>query len=305
MTTATRSNLGLDEGDVLAGPLPDGRFGAVHVIAVVQNGQRRGRDCATLVCTRYIGAGPAAIDEPTLRSVLRRHRFMYRDDPAITITDRPPPSAFVRVGNFPPTDEERAIDPQGRNGAHWQLVTDVYLEWRWEHDREALTREVNASRQSTARSGPGQRRMHARNSELTEDDFWALIASLALEAGDGQAVVRPLADALARRSPQAIQDFEQLLTHKLFLLDGRAFAAHAGPEGRSDDGFLYARCHVVARGREFYEDVLAHPERFPSGVDFEALLYVASDAYLARTGDELDGATQYSYETGSNIDGWR
>jgi hypothetical protein len=308
MTATKKVGLGVYPGDVYTAPLPDGRFGAVRVIEVMKDGRRRGRDSATLVCTRYIGAQAPAIDDPALRKVLRRNRFRFRDAPAVMITDKPPPSDFVRVGNFAPTSEERAIDPMGTCGSDWQIIRDVLLEWRWEHDREALEQEVRslAAARDEPKSPPGPREP-TPGSKLTETGFWTMIGTLA----DGELVdaelveIARLVNALARRSTADIREFHELLAHKLYLLDARRFAEHAGAAGGSDDLFLYARCYVVARGRAFYEDVLAHPDHFPADVDLEALLSVAPDAFVARTDEDLDEGTHYSYETGSNVEGWR
>jgi hypothetical protein len=72
------------------------------------------------------------------------------------------------------------------------------------------------------------------------------------------------------------------------------------------DGFLYARCLVVANGREFYDAVHSDPTTMPKDADFEAILMLAADAYDRKTGlvwDELD-ETDVSYETFSNEAGW-
>ena len=68
---------------------------------------------------------------------------------------------------------------------------------------------------------------------------------------------------------------------------------------------LYARCCVVANGRDFYESVLSDPAEFPNDTDFEALLELASAAHELKFGkvpDPFD--TPVSYETFSNQAGW-
>jgi hypothetical protein len=110
-----------------------------------------------------------------------------------------------------------------------------------------------------------------------------------------------------------IGSFQEILAQKLYDLDGRAWARESGPEiwlGEPDqlsvDAFLYARCAVVARGRDIYSGVRADPTRMPKDAEFESLLYVASTAYERKTGlewDDLDD-TEMSYETFSNEAGW-
>lgn len=309
MAKATKTGLGVREGDVFAGRVEDGRFGAVHVLCVTKDGIRRGKDSATIVCTRYLGEHPPSIDEPTLRTILRRNRFAYRDEPSVVLVDGPPPEGFVHVGNFPPTKEERALDPEGAYGDDWELVRDVWLEWRWEHDRPAFEAEIAGKRAPRSAPVPTKAeapRARTRGSKLREPDFWALIAKLdagALAAMEG-ADPSPLAKALAKKSAADITEFGELLAEALHRLDARRYAQHAGAAGDSSDGFLYARCYVVARGKSYYDDVLAHPERFPADADFEDLLSVVPDAYLEKTGDDYEGETHRSYETGSNREGW-
>ena len=107
--------------------------------------------------------------------------------------------------------------------------------------------------------------------------------------------------------PRALEGFEEVLAGKLFALDGRRYADEAGDSGASADGFLYSRCFVVARGKDFYEAVLADPTQMPKSIDdwCEALLSAASETYERATGAKWSFTTSLSYETGSNDALWR
>lgn len=143
-------------------------------------------------------------------------------------------------------------------------------------------------------------------------DFWKLVALIDVEALDegreGDAV-EPLQAALHMMSESELFGFEEALSQMLYAIDGEAFADNAGDSGGSDDGFLYARCFVVAKGREFYEAVKADPARMPKSIEqwCEPLLYLHRAAWAEQTGnDQSDwpfGAT-VSYESGSNADLW-
>ena len=112
---------------------------------------------------------------------------------------------------------------------------------------------------------------------------------------------------VAKLSRPELEAFEELLAQKLHALDGHPFARGADTAvSMGADGFLYARCFVVAQGREEYERVLRDPSRMPSSIDdwFEPILYAASQAFEASTGDEWDYVPSVSYETGSNAEGW-
>ncbi|MER6503067.1 DUF4240 domain-containing protein [Streptomyces sp. NPDC001455] len=150
---------------------------------------------------------------------------------------------------------------------------------------------------------------------MDEAHFWALIASFDWErTGDDDAVLAPASRGLQGLPPQEIVAFEDLLAAKLYALDTREHArwcyrGEADPDNGDDyisaDDFLYARCVVVANGREFYEGVLADPSRFPTGMEFESLLYLACNAYEARTGAPHDQLTSVSWESFSNTAGWQ
>ena len=145
--------------------------------------------------------------------------------------------------------------------------------------------------------------------------FWELVSALDWkhEDDDGN-VVEPVVKALAAMPDAEIAAFQNTLTAKLFALDGRVWARESGdsiwwgePDFLSSDAFLYARCVVVANGREFYDTVLSDPTQMPKDMEFESLLYVAPKAYERKTGtsgDAVRDLTDLSYETGSNPEGW-
>jgi len=148
---------------------------------------------------------------------------------------------------------------------------------------------------------------------MGEQDFWSIIDLLDWdEEGDDDAVLQPAIEALSKRSVAEIQAFEDILSRKLHALDTKAHARNIGADAYvsedkffSADAFLYARCVVVANGRELYETVLADPAKFPQDLEFEALLNLACAAYELKTGEECQGfETSVSYETFSNRAGW-
>ena len=148
---------------------------------------------------------------------------------------------------------------------------------------------------------------------MDDATFWGLIDRFDWSKEEDDDIIEPAVMALALLPDSQIADFQQILARKLYALDGRAWARESGeliwfgePDRVAVDGFLYARCLVVANGREFYEAVLADPTTMPKDADFEAILMLAADAYDRKTGltwDELD-ETDVSYETFSNEAGW-
>jgi hypothetical protein len=150
---------------------------------------------------------------------------------------------------------------------------------------------------------------------VDEPTFWSIIELFDWDkTGDDDAVLLPALTALIEFAPSEISEFHEMLAAKLFGLDTReharwCFRGETDPDDGdahiSSDMFLYNRCVVVANGRAFYERVLADPTKFPAELEFESLLYLGRHAYKLKTGVEWDGFTRLSYESFSNVDGWR
>ena len=148
--------------------------------------------------------------------------------------------------------------------------------------------------------------------QMTDFEFWELIALidvLALDDAREEEAVHPLHAALRLESESQLFAFEETLSRKLHSIDGEEFAKNAGDSGSSDDGFLYARCYVVAKGRDFYEAVKSDPTRMPNSIDqwCEALLYPHRAAWAERTANEQSAwpfEASVSDESGSNPDLW-
>jgi len=147
---------------------------------------------------------------------------------------------------------------------------------------------------------------------MNETEFWKLISFIdivALDEGDEDAAVKPLKQALIGKSESELFEFEEQLSRQLYTIDGEVFAKNAGESGGSDDGFLYARCYVVAKGLEFYETVKADPTKMPKSIQqwCEALLYPQREVWaelMKSDPSEWPFSASVSYETASNPDLW-
>jgi hypothetical protein len=147
---------------------------------------------------------------------------------------------------------------------------------------------------------------------MIEDEFWLITANInqkALLAGDEDAAISPLRKRLSLLTKEEIQSYEEILSNLLYQIDGEEFANNAGEAGNSGDGFLYCRCYVVARGKTFYEKVLASHSAIPISLEqwFEPILSVAAESWAIATGcnpDDWEYCASVSYETGSNISLW-
>jgi hypothetical protein len=148
---------------------------------------------------------------------------------------------------------------------------------------------------------------------MSEAEFWTLISKIdvnALDMGDGNAAVRPVQMALCRlKNESELASFEEMLAQKLYALDGEIYAKIAGESGGSDDGFLYIRLYVVARGKNYYEAVLADPTKMPRSINqwCEPLLGPHKCAWARLKGQDVSDwpfSPSVSYESGSNGDLW-
>jgi hypothetical protein len=143
---------------------------------------------------------------------------------------------------------------------------------------------------------------------MADDEFWQLIDLL--EGRTDEDALARLTEALHARGRRSAVAFQERLARVLYDLDREELAdqpvryaddpADQDPLPLSDDGFLYLRAGIVARGRETYQAVLADPAVLASGTwdECEDLLYVAEEV----TGDDIE--TKVSYETGSNERHW-
>jgi len=294
----------VNAGDVFTAKLADGRYTAVRVL--------RTRGKSSLVSTSpYLKRKPPSLSDPLLRKTMIQRRFFYKGERARVWLEGTPPKNFQLVGNIPLSKAE-AKARCDVFGSKWDKSTgnEALLEWRWLHDRQAFRLEALKEQQEEKRlsaRAPKPKKM------MDLHAFWSIIDLLDWKnQGDDDAVLAPAIQALAARATTDIRRFEERLAFLLYRLDTSAHARNLressvipGQDYISADGFLYARCAVVASGRKCYESILKNPKKMPQDTEFEALLSLASEAYESRTGDGFDYTTGCDYESFSNAAGWK
>jgi hypothetical protein len=143
---------------------------------------------------------------------------------------------------------------------------------------------------------------------FSEEDFWSIIEEIDWSKKGSENKLKPAVKMLAKMPVSSIYIFADKLSTKLYHLDTRAHAnAYAAKDPEhfiSADDFLYARCAVVAEGKEYYEKVLNDPSQMPDEIVFEHLLYLADDAFELKMGVPFNYMPTHSYETQSNKAGW-
>ena len=147
---------------------------------------------------------------------------------------------------------------------------------------------------------------------MTNDEFWKSISLIDIEAldeGDEETAVEALSESISSNTEEEINQFYEILSQYLYKLDGKVWCDESGESSNSSDGFLYARCYVVAKGRDYYESVLNDPRLMPKSCEqwAESLIYVAGQAWGEVTGndeEDYEFEPSVSYETGSNDNQW-
>jgi hypothetical protein len=149
------------------------------------------------------------------------------------------------------------------------------------------------------------------NTILNEEYFWDLIDLIDWNQETDSKILSPLLDRMVSLSSENICQFKEILSEKLFRLDTKEHARFIGDcsykektSSFSPDIFLFTRALVVAKGKDFYTRVLLNPKLMPKNSDFEAILYLPSDAYKIKTGKEMNYVPKYIPETFSNSKGW-
>ncbi|MDI5942647.1 DUF4240 domain-containing protein [Micromonospora sp. DH15] len=103
-------------------------------------------------------------------------------------------------------------------------------------------------------------------------------------------------------SSEELTALDRVVERKLYDLDRADI--HAVTDG-SDDGFLYARGHIVALGREFYEAVRANPDLAVTDAECESICYLFAHLHDKLFGDWPHTGSGISRESFGNADGWR
>ncbi len=130
--------------------------------------------------------------------------------------------------------------------------------------------------------------------------------------GDDFAVIEPLIILLATWGDDLIFAFHDTMAELLYSLDTRKIAqdAYKGKDINyiSGDEFLYIRCAALINSKRFYNDIVNGRKKLKGNLEFEAILSVPALAWArfhAKSENEYQHTTKYSYETMSNIEAWK
>ena len=266
-------------GEVYATKFPNEYWCALVVLNVIENSY-------LVYTTAYYDLKPPSADDPSLTE------FYYSKDwysdgtkPTIYWIDGKPDERYHLIGEID-LQEKSDIKESAYYYGIWKTYTPQ--EVMWEKDPSTIPKAIETK--------PSEHQVD----ELPDDMFWDFIKLIDMRKKNP---MRGLIKKLKESPIDVIYSFEETLSHKLFQLDT---PEHAGQseEYLSPDVFLYARCAVVAKGRDFYETVIKNSSPIDLEEDAEELLEVASEAYEKKTDEPFDYVSTYDYETFSNKSAW-
>jgi len=149
-----------------------------------------------------------------------------------------------------------------------------------------------------------------KKSLLDEELFWEIISLLDWTKEIDDEILALAVKKLTNYPVHYIYLFQDILSEKLYQLDAKKFALNIGEDSWKEDQyfsvdqFLYARCCVIANGKEAFETILNNSLEMPKDVTFEPLLSLAAKAYEQKTGKVFHYSGYFNFETYSNQSGW-
>lgn len=315
----------IKEGDIFIAKLERDFFGAFKVLQIGKLSITEDDDLLMVAVFDFVSKEKPKLKELEDAKILFQEklnqsywniRFISSDEKYNNL------KSYEYLGNLPSSEFEKNIDFElGDNGKydiglsgdmHPNHTNQAFLEWRWRNEREDYDKEIAERNEASRIAREAYRRRAMKPKKMLDDQqFWEVIDKIDWKKEEDEERMQPAIDFLSKLKVAEIKQFQENLTFKLFQLDTKEHAKNIGEESYvneethfSVDYFLYVRCCVLANGKAFFEDALSNPKEMPKDLDFEALLYIAEEAYEKRINKELDYETGCDYETYSNIKGW-
>jgi hypothetical protein len=137
-------------GDAFLMPLEDGRFGVCRVLRENTAEERKGHGCPQILvaASPWIGTAPPDLNDPILREIHHLNHHSWNDPNLLWVSD-PPPESFQHIGTIKPTPGDKRRKCYGSGG--WFFAGQLEMQWRWDHDREAVLREDREYEEQQAR----------------------------------------------------------------------------------------------------------------------------------------------------------
>lgn len=148
-------------------PLEGGRFGLCRIVREASDAERAMNGPGVIIATSsWIGTEPPALTDPALRQTLRRTHHSWKDAPDLCWVDDAPPDTYRYLGIIPPDAADRRTRCHTYGG--WSCDLQRLLQWRWDHDRDALLAgEAEEARRAAEASATARASETKRRAALT------------------------------------------------------------------------------------------------------------------------------------------
>lgn len=124
-------------GTVFAAPTGDGRFAAGRVL---RRGIHLGAQGVLIAASPWLGNELPSLKSSAIRETLFLNHHSWRNVAEVFWVHDPMPDFFVVVGELELSSKDKKASSDTLAG--WQSVPiQALLQWRWDHDREALLQE--------------------------------------------------------------------------------------------------------------------------------------------------------------------
>lgn len=97
----------------------------------------------------WIGTAAPDLGDPQLREIHRLTHHSWKNEPNVCWVSDPPPENFQLLGVIEPSPADKPRQCSGFGG--WVFGGQVYWQWRWDHEREAVLREDQEYAEKQAR----------------------------------------------------------------------------------------------------------------------------------------------------------
>lgn len=137
-------------GDAFAFPIGDGRYSVCRVLVDRASRPKLSIDAVLVACSSWLGDHVPEASDPALREILRPTHHSWEGDPLLRWVDEAVPEDFIPIGRIEPDAGECEMNSSS-HGSWMTIQMQPLLQWRWDHDREAVLAEDNARKAATAR----------------------------------------------------------------------------------------------------------------------------------------------------------
>ena len=171
MATKKRTRLP-STGAAFAFPIGDGKYSVCRVL-LDQDSKRSKKDgghSILVAWSAWFGSRIPSVDEPELRPILHPTHHAWESEPCVVWVSAQVPAEYILIGNIVPTLKEQNIPCRGFG--RWEGQTgQALLQWRWDHEREAVLAEEAAEvgREAQARKQALQERERYLNQVTLEE----------------------------------------------------------------------------------------------------------------------------------------